>query len=115
LNPPTTSRSSAAADSARPGSPSRWARRAIATTTPSAESFHATLEKELLRRHSFRTRQEAKTAIFDRIEGWYNRERRHSRLGYRSPADYEHQYDERGDCADGTDEKTFIEERARAA
>jgi transposase InsO family protein len=79
------------------------------------ESFHATLEKELLRRHSFRTRQEAKTAIFDWIEGWYNRERRHSRLGYRSPADYEHQYDERGDCADGTDEKTFIEERARAA
>jgi putative transposase len=40
------------------------------------ESFHATLEKELLRQRSFRTRQEARTAIFDWIEGWYNRERR---------------------------------------
>src|SRR4051794_37471290 len=50
------------------------------------ESFHATLEKELLRRRSFRSKQEARTAIFDWIETWYNRERRHSRLGYRSPA-----------------------------
>ena len=48
------------------------------------ESFHATLEKELLRGRSFRTKQEARTAIFDWIETWYNRERRHSRLGYRS-------------------------------
>jgi putative transposase len=79
------------------------------------ESFHATLEKELLRRQSFRTRQEAKTAIFDWIEGWYNRERRHSRLGYRSPADYERHDEERSDCAAGTDEEIFIEERARAA
>jgi putative transposase len=78
------------------------------------ESFHATLEKELLRRRSFRTKQEARTAIFDWIESWYNRERRHSRLGYRSPVDYEHHY-ERGDCASGTDEKIFIEEQARAA
>ena len=79
------------------------------------ESFHATIEKELLRRHSFRTRQEAKTAIFDWIEGWYNRERRHSRLGYLSPAAFERDYDERSDCADGTDKDIFIEERARAA
>jgi putative transposase len=79
------------------------------------ESFHATLEKELLRRHSFRTRQEARTAIFDWIEAWYNRERRHSRLGYRSPADYEHHYYERSDCAAGTDEEILIEEQARAA
>jgi len=33
-----------------------------------SEAFHATLEKELLRRHSFRTRQEARTAIFEWIE-----------------------------------------------
>jgi putative transposase len=79
------------------------------------ESFHATLEKELLRRQSFRTRQEAKTAIFDWIEGWYNRERRHSRLGYRSPADDERHDEERSDCAAGTDEEIFTEERARAA
>jgi putative transposase len=42
------------------------------------ESFHATLEKELLRGRSFKTRQEAKTAIFDWIEAWYNPARRHS-------------------------------------
>jgi putative transposase len=79
------------------------------------ESFHATLEKELLRRHSFRTRQEVKTAIFDWIEAWYNRERRHSRLDYRSPDRHEPDYDERSDRAGRTDEEIFIEERARAA
>jgi putative transposase len=79
------------------------------------ESFHATLEKELLRRRSFRTKQEARTAIFDWIEAWYNRERRHSRLGYRSPADFEHAYNERSDRATETDEEIFIEERPRAA
>ena len=41
------------------------------------ESFHATLEKELLRSRSFKTRQEAKTAIFDWIEAWYNPARRY--------------------------------------
>ena len=57
------------------------------------ESFHATLEKELLRSRSFKTRQEAKTAIFDWIEAWYNPARRHSRLGYRSPDQYEQAHD----------------------
>lgn len=52
------------------------------------ESFHATLEKELLRGRSFKTRQDAKTAIFDWIETWYNPSRRHSRLGYLSPEQY---------------------------
>jgi len=78
------------------------------------ESFHATLEKELLRRRSFRTKQEARSAIFDWIEAWYNRERRHSGLGYRSPDNYERDL-ERSDCASRTDEKIFIEEQARAA
>lgn len=59
------------------------------------ESFHATLEKELLRSRSFKTRQDAKTAIFDWIEAWYNPARRHSRLGNISPD----QYEERGDWA----------------
>jgi putative transposase len=59
------------------------------------EAFHATLEKELLRRRSFRTRQEAQTAIFDWIEAWSNRDRRHSRLGYRSPERYERDCEER--------------------
>ena len=80
------------------------------------ESYHATVEKELLRGRSFRTRQEARSAVFDWIECWYNRERRHSRLGYRSPEQFERAYHERGDdCASGTDEKIFIEEQARAA
>ena len=57
------------------------------------ESFHATLEKELLRSCSFKTRQEAKTAIFDWIEAWYNPARRHSRLGYLSPDQYERNHD----------------------
>lgn len=57
------------------------------------ESFHATLEKELLRGRSFRTRQEAKTAIFDWIEAWYNPHRRHSRLGNISPDQYERLHD----------------------
>jgi len=57
------------------------------------ESFHATLEKELLRSRSFKTRQEAKTAIFDWIEAWYNPTRRHSRLGYLSPDQHERAHD----------------------
>jgi putative transposase len=53
------------------------------------ESFFATLECELLDRRSFRTQAEARMAIFDFIEGWYNPHRRHSALGYLSPALFE--------------------------
>ena len=53
------------------------------------ESFFATLECELLDRSTFRTHAEARMAIFDFIEGFYNRRRRHSALGYVSPVDYE--------------------------
>jgi putative transposase len=53
------------------------------------ESFHATIEKELLRGRSFRSKQDARTAIFDWIETWYNPLRRHSRLDYLSPDQYE--------------------------
>ena len=53
------------------------------------ESFFATLECELLDRRSFRSHAEARMAIFEFIEGFYNRRRRHSALGYRSPADFE--------------------------
>ena len=55
-----------------------------------AESFFATLECELIDRRSFRTQAEARTAIFESIEGWYNTRRRHSALGYLSPNDFEH-------------------------
>ena len=53
------------------------------------ESFFATLECELLDRHRFRSQQEAGRAVFEFIEGWYNPHRRHSSLGYTSPARYE--------------------------
>ena len=54
-----------------------------------AESFFATLERELLNRRRFRSQAEAKMAVFEWIEGWYNPRRRHSSLGYRSPVNYE--------------------------
>jgi putative transposase len=78
------------------------------------ESYHATLEKDLLRRRSFRIRQEARTALFDYLEVFYNRERLHSTLGYRSPEEYEHDHYERGDC-EREEEIIFIEEQAKAA
>ena len=53
------------------------------------ESFFATLECELLDRHCFRSQAEARLAVFEFIEGWYNSRRRHSAIGYLSPLDYE--------------------------
>jgi putative transposase len=53
------------------------------------ESFFATLECELLDRERFRTPGDARRAVFDSIEGWYNPRRRHSALGYESPLHYE--------------------------
>jgi putative transposase len=53
------------------------------------ESFFATLECELLDRHRFQTQADARMAILDFIEGWYNPQRRHSALGYLSPLNYE--------------------------
>jgi putative transposase len=53
------------------------------------ESFFATLECELLDRQRFQTQVEARLAIFEFIEGWYNPHRRHSALGYHSPVNYE--------------------------
>jgi putative transposase len=53
------------------------------------ESFFATLECELLDRRRFATQVEARLAVFDFIEGWYNPHRRHSALAYLSPLAYE--------------------------
>ena len=53
------------------------------------ESFFATLECELLQRERWQTHAEARRAIFTYIEGFYNRRRLHSALGYRSPITYE--------------------------
>ncbi len=55
------------------------------------ESFFATLKTELVHHRRFQTRQEAKTEIFEYLEGFYNRRRRHSTLGYLSPAEFERQ------------------------
>lgn len=54
-----------------------------------AESFFATLEREVLNRRRFKTQAEARLAIFEWLEGWYNPHRRHSALGYLSPINYE--------------------------
>jgi putative transposase len=53
------------------------------------ESFFATLECELLDRRRFATQVEARLAVFDFLEGWYNPHRRHSALDYESPLRYE--------------------------
>jgi transposase InsO family protein len=54
-----------------------------------AESFFATLKTELIYRHVWTTRRQAELAIFEFIVGWYNQHRRHSTLGYSSPAEVE--------------------------
>jgi len=55
----------------------------------SMESFWSTLKQELVYRREFKTRDEARQAIFDFIEVFYNRQRLHSSLDYRSPLDFE--------------------------
>ena len=60
-----------------------------------AESFFATLECELLDRRRFKTQAEARMAVFEFIEGFYNPRRRHSSLGYLSPVNYERHHAEK--------------------
>jgi putative transposase len=54
-----------------------------------AESFFATIKTELIYRNTFKTRDEARLAVFRYIEGFYNPVRRHSALGHKSPEEYE--------------------------
>ena len=54
-----------------------------------AESFVATLQTELLYRDCWPTRKTARVALFEYLEGFYNRTRLHSALGYKSPAKFE--------------------------
>jgi putative transposase len=72
------------------------------------ESFFATVECELLDRERFRTPAEARRALFDFIEGWYNPHRRHSALGYESPLRYERSH------AAGAVRPTSLEKSAAA-
>ena len=57
-----------------------------------AESFFASLETELIDRSVWRTHGEARSAVFDYIEIFYNRARLHSALGYLSPDEFERRY-----------------------
>lgn len=64
-----------------------------------AESFFATLECELLDRRQLHTQSEARMAIFDYLEAWYNPRRRHSALGQISPVEFERRAAEARDAA----------------
>lgn len=57
------------------------------------ESFWSSMQNELLSRKRWTTRVELSNAIFDYIEVFYNRRRRHSKLGYVSPIEYERTLD----------------------
>ena len=61
----------------------------IARDNAVAESFFHTLKTELTHHYQFKTREEAKTIIFEYIEVFYNRKRLHSANGYMSPMSYE--------------------------
>ena len=63
-------------------------RRANCWDNAPMESFFASLKKELTRSEIFATRKEARSSLFESIEVFYNRIRRHSSLGYKSPAEY---------------------------
>ena len=54
-----------------------------------AESFFKTMKTEMIYHRKFATRQQARLAVFAYIEGFYNRKRRHSALGYLTPCQYE--------------------------
>ena len=60
-------------------------------TTLAMESFWSSLKRELVPRVRFATRTQARAAVFEWIEIFYNRERFHSALGYKSPVDFETQ------------------------
>ncbi len=64
-------------------------RRANCWDNAPVESFFATLKKELVHDEDYHTREQARRSIFEYIEVFYNRQRRHSALGYVSPNDYE--------------------------
>jgi putative transposase len=64
-------------------------RRANCWDNSPMESFFATLKKELVHHEDYQTRAEARASIFEYIETFYNPKRRHSTLGYLSPAEYE--------------------------
>jgi putative transposase len=73
-------------------------RRGCALDNAACESAIASFKCELVHRRSFRSRDGARGECFTWIEGWYNARRRHSSLGYLSPADFEAAYHDRADA-----------------
>jgi putative transposase len=59
-----------------------------------AESLMSTIKAELVHRNRFKTKNEARFEVFRYIEGFYNPLRRHSSIGYMSPADYERMFED---------------------
>jgi transposase InsO family protein len=64
-------------------------RRACCYDNAAMESFFHTLKVELIHRHDFQSREQARTAVFEYIEAFYNRSRRHSAIDYLSPVEFE--------------------------
>ncbi|MDR5710119.1 MAG: integrase core domain-containing protein [Armatimonadota bacterium] len=62
------------------------------TRSPCARRSSLSVEREVLDRYRFQTREEARSVLFTYLEGFYNRRRRHSALGYLSPADFERRW-----------------------
>jgi len=79
------------AELARLGIECSMSRRGNCWDNAPVESFFSTLKRELVHRSAWRTRQEARRDLFDYIEVFYNRQRRHSALDYQSPAAFEAQ------------------------
>jgi len=75
-----------------------------------AEAFFASLEAELLMRHRFATRKAARLALFDYIEAFYNSHRRHSALGYLSPAQFERRWWQRPEVVEGRVREEMLSE-----
>jgi len=76
------------------GIDSSMSRKANCWDNAVAESFFATLKTELVHHEDFVSRARARSAIFDFVERFYNRERRHSHLGYVSPMEFELRFEE---------------------
>jgi putative transposase len=90
-------------------------RRGSALDNAACESAIASFKTEFVHRRSFRSRNAAREQIFRWIEGWYNARRRHSSLGYLSPADYEELHaNNRGPCGPANPDQPALQEGALA-
>ena len=76
---------------AQAGAVASMSRRGNCYDNAAMESFWSTFKRDLIHRRHFATRAEARAAIFEWIEVFYNRERFHSALGFKSPVDFETQ------------------------